>query len=408
MQAEFMKSNIFNLRNALILAGVSCQLVLYASLLAYMFANLDARIKNIDYLVIYSGGYILHYESPTRLYDLDLQHRVQEMVLSVDQLSKFYPYNHPPILAHILGWVTTSNYTASYLRWVLVLVIFYLVGLTLLLRLLYTLQWQAGDLWLFGISGLLFYPVFVSYLKGQDSAFLLLGISLWTFGLFTGRDRLAGIGLALAVIRPQVALLLALPFLFNRRKVWWWFVLGGLVLLLYSYLLIGAQGLMNFFNVLLLSGQGFGFDADVMINLKGAALRLFPAIDGLTLNIITYGGYALAILFLCIMWAKTRTVEFKHIGLAILFSMIFSPHMHSHDWSLLLIPSLTAAIVLSEQKILSRKYAVLLPLGVSIYLMVFNAFVQSNLAIYILILGLGVLLWFPDLLKRSQRKLLKC
>ncbi|MBE3140321.1 MAG: DUF2029 domain-containing protein [Thermoplasmata archaeon] len=403
-----MKSNIFNLRNALILAGVSCQLVLYASLLAYMFANLDARIKNIDYLVIYSGGYILHYESPTRLYDLDLQHRVQEMVLSVDQLSKFYPYNHPHILAHILGWVTTSNYTASYLRWVLVLVIFYLVGLTLLLRLLYTLQWQAGDLWLFGISGLLFYPVFVSYLKGQDSAFLLLGISLWTFGLFTGRDRLAGIGLALTVIRPQVALLLALPFLFNRRKVWWWFVLGGLVLLLYSYLLIGAQGLMDFFNVLLLSGQGFGFDADVMINLKGAALRLFPAIDGLTLNIITYGGYALAILFLCIMWAKTRTVEFKHIGLAILFSMIFSPHMHSHDWSLLLIPSLTAAIVLSEQKILSRKYAVLLPLGVSIYLMVFNAFVQSNLAIYILILGLGVLLWFPDLLKRSQRKLLKC
>jgi len=345
-----MKPHLLDLRNILLIVGITFLATWYAILLTYMLTGYKGLKGGADYLAHYSAGYILRYVSPERLYDLDLQRQIQEAVAPPDRLERYYYYNHPPFLAGILGWVTTKDYNSSYFRWVLFLIVFHLTSLGLLVYLMRRFQWQVEEIWVLGISGLLFAPLFVAYLKGQDSTFLLLGVSLWTFGLLTARDRVAGLGLALAAIRPQVALVLALPFLFKRRQVWWWFVAWGLILLAYCYLLVGVQGLEGFFQVLLFSGQGTGIDVDKMITLMGAILRLFPDIDPGLFHIIGYGGYALAILFLCLLWDRSRALEFKQVGLAILFSMVFSPHMHNHDLSLLLIPALGAATILAETR----------------------------------------------------------
>jgi len=398
-----MKPRLLNLRNIIFLVGVVFQVAWYAALIGYMFAHLD-RLKRIDYSVMYLGGYIVRYESPARLYDLDLQRHIQETIISPDRTTPFYPYNHPPILARILGWVTTKDFTASYFRWILILVVFHLLGLGALVYLMRIYQWHVGELWIFGISGLLFYPIFVSYLKGQDSTFLLLGVSLWTFGLLTSRERVAGLGLALTIIRPQVALALALPFLFKRRQVWWWFVAWGFVLFGYSYLLVGWNGLVDFFRVLLVSGQGYGFDVDRMITLMGVIIRLFPAIDSQLLHIIGYAGYTLAILFLCILWSKSTVIEFKHIGLAVLFSMVLSPHMHSHDLSLLLIPALGAATTLAGCRVLSKA---LLPLCASV-LLALNDILSTRIIIYLLMLVLALFLWFPGWFKPRKKEPQTC
>jgi len=401
-----MKRRVLDLRNTLFLVGIVFLAAWYAVLLVFMFAHLE-RLKIIDYRAMYMGGYIVRYESPARLYDLDLQRRVQALVLSPDQATSFYPFNHPPFLAKILGWVTNKDFTASYFRWLLVLLAFHLTGLGVLVYLFRSFRWRVGELWIIGISGLFFYPVFVSYLKGQDSAFLLLGVSLWTFGLLTARDRFAGLGLALAAIRPQVALMLAIPFIFKRRKVWWWFVAWSLILIAYSYLLVGVQGLEGFVQVLLVSGQGTGFDVEYMITLMGALLRLFPNIDPVLFDIIGYGVYALAILSLCVLWAKSRALRFEHIGLAVLFSMVFSPHMHSHDLSLLLIPALGAAATLAASKVLSQKYAALLPLCVSV-LLALNDIPSSKIVVYLVMLALALLLWFPAWFKPNRKEPQAC
>jgi len=399
-------SRLLDLRNVLLLAGTVFQVAWYAILLVYMFAHLE-RLKIVDYSVMYMGGYIVRYESPARLYDLGLQRHIQELILSPAHATNFYPYNHPPFLAHILGWVMTKDFIASYFRWVLVLFVFHLAGLSVLVCLLRLSQWHVEELWIFGISGLLFYPIFVSYLKGQDSTFLLLGVSLWTFGLLTARERVAGLGLALAAIRPQVALMLAIPFLFKRQGVWWWFVVWILILVGYSYLLVGLQGLEGFVQVLLFSGQGTGFDVEYMITLMGVLLRLFPNIDPILFNIIGYGSYALAILFLCLLWVRSRALEFKHIGLAILFSMVFSPHMHSHDLSLLLIPTLCAATTLASCKVLTQKNAALLPLCVSV-LLALNDIPSSKIVVYLLMLALALLLWLPDWFRLRKKEPQAC
>ena len=401
-----MKPRLLNLRNIIFLVGVVFQVAWYVVLLGYMFAHFE-RLTKIDYSVMYLGGYIVRYESPARLYDLDLQRHIQETVISPDRTTPFYPYNHPPILARILGWVTTKDFTASYFRWILILVVFHLLGLSALVYLMRVYQWQVGELWIFGISGLLFFPIFVSYLKGQDSTFLLLGVSLWTFGLLTSRERVAGLGLALTIIRPQVALVLALPFLFKRRQVWWWFLAWGFVLFGYSYLLVGWNGLVDFYGVLLVSGRGYGFTLDRMITLMGAIIRLFPAIDSQLLNIIGYAGYTLAILFLCILWSKSAVIEFKHIGLAVLLSMVFSPHMHSHDLSLLLIPALGAATTLAGCRVLSKKDAALLPLCASV-LLALNGIPSTMIIIYLLMLALALLLWFPGWFRLRKKEPQPC
>jgi hypothetical protein len=400
-----MKPRLLDLRNILLLIGVFFLATWYAILLTYMLTGYKGLKGGADYLAHYSAGYILRYMSPERHYDLDLQRQIQESVAPPERLERYYYYNHPPFLAGILGWVTTEDYNASYFRWVLVLIVFHLTSLSLLLHLMRRFQWQTEELLVLGISGLLFAPLFVAYLKGQDSTFLLLGVSLWTFGLLTSRDRVAGLGLALAAIRPQVALVLAILFLFKRRRVWWWFLAWGLILLVYCYLLVGVQGLEGFVQVLLFSGQGTGIDVDKMVTLMGAILRLFPNIDPGLFHIIGYGGYALAILFLCFLWAKSRALEFKQVGLAILLSMVFSPHMHKHDLSLLLIPALGAATILAVNHVWSRKYAVLLPLGASLILAV-NDISYIKTVVYLLMLALALFLWFPGWLKPAWKEAL--
>jgi len=398
-----VKRCLLDLRNILLLVGIFFLATWYAILLTYLLTSYRGPKGGVDYLAHYSAGYIIRYVSPERLYDLDLQRHIQETIASSDRVAHYYYYNHPPLLAGILGWVTTKDYYASYFRWGLILIIFYSTSLGLLVYLMRRFQWQTEELWILGISGLLFTPAFIACLKGQDSTFLLLGVSLWTFGLLTARDRVAGLGLALAAIRPQVALVLALPFLFKRRIVWWWFLAWSLILLVYCYLLVGVQGLEGFAQVLLFSGQSRGIDVDKMVTLMGAILRLFPDIDPRLFQIIGYGGYGLSILFLCLLWARSRAIELQHIGLAILFSMAFSPHMHNHDLSLLLIPALAAATTLAINRVWSRRYAALLPLGASLILTV-NDISYIYTVIYLLMLALALFLWFPGWFKPRKKE----
>ena len=393
-----MKKRLFNLRLLFTLIVVfesTCYAVIVAQQVAAPY-----QLNGIDYIAIYTGGYIAHYDGLIHVYDLSLQQRVEAAAALPLQLARFYPYNHPPFLIQILEWITTSDLTGSFSRWVLVLFAFHMISLVLLANLMKLSGWNRKQVWIASISGLLFYPIFSTYLKGQDSTFLLLGAVLWTYGLLTEKDMLAGLGLAVTALRPQIALMLAIPFLFNRRKVVWWFVGWGSSFLIYFFLLIGEKGLKDFVQLLFLTASGMGIDVDKMPTLMGSVVRAFPGIPAFYLNCIGYSGYALAILFLCIIWKKSQHLQFKHVGVAILLSTFFSPHLHFHDLSLLLIPTLGAAAVLIEHKILSKNNAVLLPLMISLVLLISQVFLAvdifwSYLIIYLSMLLLGFLLWWP-------------
>jgi hypothetical protein len=401
-----MKNRAIKFNTLLFIIIVAIQSTWYILIMARQIAT-PSILKNVDYIAIYPAGYIAHYEGISNTYDLNLQQRVEAAVIYPAALTQFYPYNHPPFLLRILQWVTTKNYTASFYRWIFVLVVFHLTDLILLALLLRSSGWQRKEVWLVAISGFLFYPIFAAYLKGQDSAFTLLGVALCTYGLLTKKDKLAGLGLVLAVMRPQIALVLALPFLFRRQKVWWWFVCWGLIMLLYFYLLIGAQGLNDFIRTLFFSAEGMGLDVKAMPTLMGAIVRIFPTISAQMLHAIGYGAYGLVILFLCFVWLKSREIRFNHFGLAVLISVVFSPHLHVHDLSLLIIPAVGAMVNLVEKTMLSRRNAVFLLLCVSVVFTI-NGVFFSYLTIYLMIFLLGLFLWVPGWPKVPEGEKSEC
>jgi hypothetical protein len=389
------RNRILIFRNILLVFGISFQATWSIGLwLAKIPLASEKLIVSLDFLVYYSAGYIYRFMSAASVYNLILQQKIQETVANINIFSRFYPYNHPPILLPLLGWAVNGDYAESFYRWLIFLVIFFLASLGILIQILRLMEWDQNEIWIIGVSMFLFYPAMVSLIRGQDSSFLLLGLCLWTYGLITKKDIIAGLGLAMSVIRPQIALALAIPFIFKNRKVWWWFLLWGIVLLVYSWLLIGTEGLQDYINVLIFSGQGLGYDVEKMATLMGAILRMYPGIDPQLFHILGYSFYALSIGFLCLIWKKSTAISLKEAGLAILITTLFVPHLHGHDLVILIIPSIIAADSLSKSFILPQRYSALLILGTSLVLTL-SDIITSPLLIYIIVLTLAILIWFP-------------
>lgn len=399
-----LKKRILNLHNILIIILFSFQFVWIFSLILAKYVSLvEKKEVGLDYLIYYSAGYIFRYDSPEKFYDLSLQRQVQATIVPEKNQEHFYPFNHPPILAPLMAWVVSDNYLASYLRWVVFLILFQLVAMGVLLRLMIRVfKWKVRDLFLIILSGLVFYPAIVALIRGQDSSFFLLGITLWVFGLLDSNDKVAGLGLAMALIRPQIAIVLAFLFLFKRQRILLWFVIWSAILFVYCYLFLGWTGLNGFVRVLIISGQGLGFDVAKMATLMGAILRWFPGIDPSLLHTIGYLGYILAILFLSILWIKSTRIGFFQVNIAILCTILFAPHFHGHDLLILLVPSIGVAHILSQKNLLEMKYATLIPLAVSV-LLIIGDIGTWIFVVYLVIFLMALLSWRPEGIFRILR-----
>jgi hypothetical protein len=170
---------------------------------------------------------------------------------------------------------------------------------------------------------------------------------VWLVGMVRDKSWAAGLGLAMTLIRPQIALFLAVPFLFNRRKVWVWFVAAAALLVLYSISLIGLRGVTDFIHLTIISaaGQGFGLNEIGMFNFTGMLLRFIPAIPLGLLHGLGWALFLAALVGLSILWKISPTLHMRYIVLAACLSLFVSPHLHFHDLGFLLIPFLGLIII---------------------------------------------------------------
>jgi hypothetical protein len=307
----------------------------------------------------------------------------------------------------VLQIICTGNYLSSYLRWLGVMLCFLAVTGILLDRLLKAMQWKGRERMLFITACMLFYPAFISLLKGQDTAFLLLGGMLWVYGLLKEKDPLAGLGLAMLVIRPQIALVLAIPFIFKRRRVWWWFCGWALALALYSFILVGVRGTRDFIHLLFLSagGQGYGITQNAMFNFIGMFLRIFPHVSlGFAQN-LAWLFYLAAIIGLSILWWHVPKLQIWHLVLASSLSLFIAPHLYFHDLSFLLLPVLGACLIIADrfQPDHSRAFLVVLPFVCSLVLLFADLWDPLRFIVpYLLMLALPLLAWFFETHPPSQ------
>jgi hypothetical protein len=199
------------------------------------------------------------------------------------------------------------------------------------------------------IGAVLFYPVFISLLKGQDTAFVLLGALIWVWAMRDRHEVLAGIALALVWLKPQIALALAIPLVASRNRAALWFFAASALLGLYSLALVGWGGVLDLLGLMRLSadGWGYGTNQQSMYNFLGLLIRNAPGLDNSTLSALKWAMYVLTIGGICwLWWGRRAALGSAHIGLGMVACVFASPHLHLHDLSLLMIPALAMIEIL--------------------------------------------------------------
>ncbi len=337
------------------LTGSFC-VMLWMGLLA------DPQLHGVDFLSFYTAGRLANTASLSELYDLDRQRAVQHaLVDSTFFANGLLPFIHPPFLAPILGLCVDGDYRASYLRWVGMMAVVAAIAALILAR-VYVQENElvatapdpsrrarrpvSGEGLLVVVGLLIFYPTFISLLKGQNTALILLGMAGWMAALRAERPLLAGLALGLTVIKPHLTLALGVPMLIAHPRAAPGLLLsaGGLGAL--SMLLVGAEGVRDYLALIALSnaGEGFGLNQDAMYNLAGALLRAAPTLDPTARNLIKWGAFLLGIVAITWLWRRRGArVEMTSVGAAVVLTLLVAPHLHAHDLSLLALPAVALA-----------------------------------------------------------------
>jgi len=191
------------------------------------------------------------------------------------------------------------------------------------------------------VTATLFYPLFASVVKGQDSALAALGVLLWGYFLSRGRERASGLSLALLLAKPHFAIALAVPTFFASRKAFAWFCAVGMAAVILTLAFIGFEGARGMVELLRLSAESndYGISRTEQVNLLGLMLR---AGVGVTVaKASAWLAFASAICYSA--WLMHKGCDLSRLGVVVALSVITSPHLHSHDLSLLLLPMCAAA-----------------------------------------------------------------
>jgi hypothetical protein len=399
-----------NFRRVFVATGLTVLVTVYAMGWLQMISS-HAERTGSDFISSYSAARIAQRWGAAYVYDLELQRTIQAEVVGFDLApGQVLMFNHPPYLVALLVLLIDGNYVASLVRYAAIMVAFYAASVSVVAWLLRREAWKQR-LPLLLLAGILtFYPLFVSVVNTQDTAILIFGAFLWLAGLLTGRDWLAGLGLALTTVRPHVTVLLAVPFLFRRQKVFGWFCVGAGFLGALSLAILGVDGMRGFLDLLQVSagGEWYGLNEPRMVNLVGLLWRVAPGLGGDAIHWIGWAVYGMALIGLCILWARSREIAEKQVGLAVTLTVFAVPHLHYHDLTLLIVALVAILLVLVRGKFLHEQDACLVPLGISLALL-FGSLIpilRSTLP-YLLMVMLVLSLWFPQRIKNCPRIMLE-
>lgn len=363
-----------NFHRIFIIAAIVSLLVSYLAIWIRLINDPVERTGS-DFIAFYAAGRIAQEAGASHVYDIALQRQMEEeqvgFALAPGQVLQ---YNHLPFLIPILQLIVTPDYVASFHRWALFMATIYAIGIALLRRTLKQSRMDPAFIWVFTIGAMLFLPLFFSLMNGQDTGILLLGAAIWVYGLLSGREWIAGLGLSLTTVRPHIALVLALPMLFRHYRAFLGFAVGSGMLAFFSLAILGWQGAQEFVNIILVSAGGdwYGIKQNVMFNLIGLLMRTFPWVEADTIRGVGWVIYGATILALIFIWRRTKRRKEYLIGLSVTLAALVAPHLHFHDLTLILIP-LFMLMRLSLIGRMKTSFAASLPIALSFLLLISNA-----------------------------------
>src|SRR4030095_2894391 len=200
-----------NYRRILAFVGVFSLMIYHIFYWVNLLNDPDQRTGS-DFIGFYNFGRIMQEKGIQPIYDINKQQRIEEEVVGHPVTVIFY--THLPFMAPLAAAIVDEDYLLSFKRWALILLLLNALSVYLLANLVDSKRFTRENGLILLLGALFFDPTISGFMNGQDTAILLLGAAFWAWGIFSKKYFLAGLGLSLTTVRPQAALLLAIPFFF--------------------------------------------------------------------------------------------------------------------------------------------------------------------------------------------------
>ncbi len=314
-----------------------------------------------DLLAFVTAGLIAEDErfGSESVYNPDVNRRVQgELTGKNIPPGTGLPFIHPPYLLPVQRALAPLDYAQFWLRWSAIMGCLFLAGFLFLDNTLGREEVSFPLRLAFVTVGVAFSPVVISLVQGQDTALVYLAVAGWLAAFAARRDVLAGLALSLATIRPHIALVLAIPFLFARRRVFLGFAIGTVVLLGWFLIQVRSAGLFEYVQVSLglAGGKESGVDLQNRVSLVGIGDRLLPEAVGWLGPFLGWGIWVGMIIGLCVLWnrrSRNGGPLLLDLGIAVFLSLALAPYMNFHDLALIH-PALAPALVVQSRRVTGR------------------------------------------------------
>jgi hypothetical protein len=324
---------------------------------AVIWAAHSPNVEKADFSLTYVGAMLVHSDLGSRLYDIELQKQTRDTLF---QHPSPLLFEHPPFEALIFAPLAHFSYRTAYMIWGLANATIWFV---LMIVMRSHLHWPREDLG-YIVLWFLFAPIGVALYQGQSSI-LLLGVYAACFlQLRRGNDFLAGLLLAVGLIKLQFVLAFFLIFLMRKK----WYLVSGFVtstvcLTFLSILTVGWRGIVEYGRFLIAIGShpnnvsfGSGVDMPTIHGFVFATMGHW--LSPYVLQVLVAGASLALLGWVAWRWnsLESQTGSDLMFASAISASLLAGSHMFTHDFSpLLLAMFIVGAELTSVQTAAARR-----------------------------------------------------
>ena len=280
-----------------------------------------------DFRQLYAAGCMVRTGQASRLYNREVQQRVQQEVVSGGSGS-YIPFIRPAYEAIFLAPFSLLPYRTAY---------FCFLGLNVLLLGVTITMLSSGSVWgVVQVSSMVlcFIPVSITLFAGQDSVLLAVILAASSKALDRQRPLMAGAIAGLALFKFQLMIPIFLLFLvWKRWKFCYGFALSAFGLGLVSISVTGVHQLGSYIHLLQEVGRSKTLGAPLMANLRGLLVGTVGGISEKTVIAANIGlGLLLAIFLLRLQERRNALL------LAIPAAVLCCYYVFGHDLTVLLLP----------------------------------------------------------------------
>jgi hypothetical protein len=309
-------------------------------LTAWVRFAFTSNLQGPDFYTYYAISLLLLRRGPGAVYKFEVQKEFQDLVTG--QWGGHYyllPHILPPWVTLVFYPLALLPYRASYIAWCVLILLLVGLAIGLLLR---AAGLRGRAALLAAVAAAASLPVYVLLLQGQSDGLMLAALAAAALAWTRLRPARAGGFAALALVKPQLMLLLPALFLARRSgRALAAFGAGCLLLVAVSLAVFGWQACLEWIRILapwaFAGGGGFAVDTQDQYSLRGLLQLLgLPLLAQLAVLV------ALLLGLTALLW-RSRADARLQLALALAGSFALSPYQHAHDLSLLLVPGLLLA-----------------------------------------------------------------